>query len=187
MSIRVRAATVADYEAAGAICVAAYRAAGQLSAGANDYGTALADVASRAGQAEILVAVDEQDDVLGCVTFAEPGTVWAELSQPNAPEFRMLAVAPSAQGRGVGSALVTACLERAAELGYPAVVICVRDFVESAKRLYARMGFVRMPELDWSPAPDVHLEALRFDLRQVPAVPVVPVSSNSSATASPAS
>ena len=30
--------------------------------------------------------------------------------------------------------------------------------------LYARIGFVEVPELDWWPAPDVHLRAFSFDL-----------------------
>jgi ribosomal protein S18 acetylase RimI-like enzyme len=76
----------------------------------------------------------------------------------------MLAVAPSAQGKGVGRKLAQACLDRARELGCKAVVICVRDFSKDAQRLYDRMGFVAAPELDWSPMEDVRLLGLRYDL-----------------------
>ena len=34
-----------------------------------------------------------------------------------------------------------------------------------AQRLYERAGFVREPQRDWSPVPDVHLIAYRLDLR----------------------
>lgn len=173
MTLRVRAATESEYVAAGDICVAAYRADGQLPpplppgdpAGEFDYSIRLADVAGRVKHADVLVAVDERDEVLGCVTFVRPDSEYAELSTPDEAEFRMLAVAPSAQGRGVGAALVQTCLDRAGELGYQGMVICVRDFNDTAKRLYARFGFTRAPERDFSPVPNVRLEALRLDLR----------------------
>ena len=65
----------------------------------------------------------------------------------------MLAVDPAAQGRGVGEALVRACVARAREVGAGAIVICARDFTVAAHRLYERLGFVRTPERDWSPLP----------------------------------
>ena len=43
-------------------------------------------------------------------------------------------------------------------------MICVRGFSEPAHRLYARLGFVRIPERDWSPFPGVDLWALRLPL-----------------------
>jgi ribosomal protein S18 acetylase RimI-like enzyme len=126
-------------------------------------------VAARAVHGEVFVAVDG-DRVLGSVTFVLPGTRYSELSRPGEAEFRMLAVDPAAQGRRVGEALVRACLARAVELGCVAVVICARDFSAPAHRLYDRLGFVRTPELDWSPVAGVDLLALRLDLatRAVP-------------------
>ena len=55
--------------------------------------------------------------MLGSVTFVLPGTAYAEMAGPGEAEFRMLAVDPAAQGRGVGEALVRACLERATDAG----------------------------------------------------------------------
>jgi hypothetical protein len=65
----------------------------------------------------------------------------------------MLAVSPSAQGRGVGAALVGACRDLAIQVGASAIIICTRDFALAALRLYARLGFVRVPERDWSMLP----------------------------------
>lgn len=72
----------------------------------------------------------------------------------------MLAVHPAAQGRGVGEALVRACLARAAGHDCRQMVISTRDIATAAHRLYTRLGFRRLPERDWSPAPGVHLLAL---------------------------
>jgi ribosomal protein S18 acetylase RimI-like enzyme len=163
MTVKIRVARPDDHEAVARVSVAAYEADGQLK-GEHGYERVLADVSSRAAGGELLVAVDEADTVLGTATFVLPGTAYAELSGPGEAEFRMLAVDPAAQGRGVGEALARACIARAAGLGCHAVVICARDFAEAAQRLYARMGFVRTPERDWSPLPGVHLLALRLTL-----------------------
>ncbi|MCZ7378604.1 GNAT family N-acetyltransferase [Micromonospora sp. WMMC250] len=163
--LRVRPAEQADFPAVARLTVAAYEADGQLK-GEHGYGAVLADVSTRAASGEVLVAVDEATDaVLGSVTFVLPGTRFAELSGPGEAEFRMLAVDPGAQGRGVGAALAQACVARATELGCVAVVICVRaGMAQSAHRLYSRLGFARAPEKDWSPAPGVDLLGLRLDL-----------------------
>ncbi|MEU5782943.1 GNAT family N-acetyltransferase [Micromonospora lupini] len=161
----VRLADTADFPAVARLTVAAYEADGQLK-GEHGYGAVLADVSTRAASGEVLIAVDEATGaVLGSVTFVLPGTPFAELSGQGEAEFRMLAVDPAAQGRGVGAALAQACVDRAAELGCTAVVICVRaGMAVSAHRLYERLGFVRMPEKDWSPVEGVALLGLRLEL-----------------------
>ncbi|WP_328343291.1 GNAT family N-acetyltransferase [Micromonospora sp. NBC_00421] len=166
----VRRAVPAEFAAVARLTVAAYEADGQLK-GEHGYGGVLADVAARAEHGEILVAVDEVTGaVLGSVTFVLPGSPYAELSGPGEAEFRMLAVDPAAQGRGVGAELARACLSRAADQGCAAVVICVRSgLADAAHRLYAGLGFVRTPERDWSPLPGVDLLGLRRELTSGPA------------------
>jgi len=93
-----------------------------------------------------------------------PGTRYAELSKPGEAEFRMLAVDPAAQRRGVARALVRACVERASAAGCGSLVICTRDRNTAAFALYDRFGFVREPALDWVPVPGVNLLGLRLKL-----------------------
>jgi ribosomal protein S18 acetylase RimI-like enzyme len=76
----------------------------------------------------------------------------------------MLGVAPEARRRGVADALVGTCLERSRELGYTAVVLSSLPEQQAAQRIYARLGFRRTPDLDWSPMPGVDLLAFRLDL-----------------------
>ena len=72
---------------------------------------------------------------------------------------------PAGRGRGVGETLVRHCIQLATEAGSTAVVISTAQWMSTAHRLYGRLGFVRAPERDWSPRPDVRLIAM---VRQLP-------------------
>lgn len=162
MAFSVRPAGPDDFAAVGRLTVAAYHADGQLAGETGGYSGMLADVAARAVDGQVLVAVDDDTGrILGSVTFCLAGTAYAQLAQAGEAEFRMLAVDPAAQGRGVGEALVRACLASAEAAGCHGVVICTRDFAATAQRLYARLGFTRDPALDWSLLPGVNLLGLR--------------------------
>jgi predicted N-acetyltransferase YhbS len=130
-----------------------------------DYEAELADVATRARLAEVLVAVDDDGTVLGGVTFVPAGdNPLAEHTVPGASSIRMLAVAGAAQGRGVGEALVRACIERARGLGCQHVVLHSTTWMQTAHRLYGRLGFERRPDLDWTPVPDIALMGFSLTL-----------------------
>ncbi len=162
MTVLIRVARPDDYPDIGRLTVAAYRATGQLGDETRGYRQVLLDVAGRAAEGTVLVAVDPQSDQpLGAVTFVLPGSRYSELAGDGEAEFRMLAVDPAAQGGGVGRLLVDECLRRAAAAGCAAVVLCYRDFVTSAQRLYTAMGFERIPERDWEPVPGVRLLGMR--------------------------
>jgi ribosomal protein S18 acetylase RimI-like enzyme len=163
VTLSVRLATPADYDAVARFTVDAYRDDGQLVT-PTGYEQVLADVETRAKESDLLVAEDEQGRVVGAVAYVLPGSRYAELSRDGEAEFRMLAVDPSAQRSGAGEALARACLSRAEQAGATAVVICVRDISHRAQKLYAKLGFQRVPELDWSPVAGVNLWALRCEL-----------------------
>jgi GNAT superfamily N-acetyltransferase len=160
--VRVRRARVEELDAVGELTVAAYVADGMDLA--DSYVEVLADAARRAGDADLLVAVDADDRLLGTVTVCEPGTPWAEVSRPGELEFRMLAVTPAAQGRGVGERLIRAVLDRADERGVYRVVLCSSDYMHVAHRLYHRLGFTRLPCRDWQPVPGLQLLAFALEL-----------------------
>jgi ribosomal protein S18 acetylase RimI-like enzyme len=163
--LTIRLARSDELKAVGDLTLRAYVADGYFSEGvARPYQSHLADAHSRAEQAELLVAVDADDTLLGTVTIALPGTPYAEVSREGELEFRMLAVNPSARKRGVGGALIQAVLDRARELGYARVVLCSQDTMVGVQGIYRRLGFQRMPERDWDPLPDVKLVAYGLDL-----------------------
>ncbi|WP_328646460.1 GNAT family N-acetyltransferase [Amycolatopsis sp. NBC_00348] len=161
--VEIRPPRPEEYAAAGEVTVQAYDVDGHLT-GDVGYDAVLRDVARRVELAEVLVAVGEAGDVLGCVTIVRPGSAYAEISRPGELEFRMLAVAPSARGRGVGEALTRAVLDRARTLGLRRVVLSSLDGMRSAHRLYERLGFTRLPERDWRPFPHISLVAYQIDV-----------------------
>jgi ribosomal protein S18 acetylase RimI-like enzyme len=162
-AVTVRRALAAELRRAGEVCVAAYSADGSLAPG-DPYAGKLADAARRADEAELLVAVDGDGTVVGSVTVCPAGTTFAEVGRAGEVEFRMLAVDPAAHGRGVGTALVSAVLDRARELGASRVVLSSAAGMAAARRLYDRMGFTRLPERDWEPVAGVVLLAYGRDL-----------------------
>jgi len=159
----IRPATEADLPAVGSVTVEAYRVNGYLE-GTDDYADTLADAESRFHAAELLVAVDDAGEVLGSVTVVLPGTPYAEISQPGELEFRMLSVAASARGRGVGEALVRTVIDRARQAGIGQVVLSSSEKMAAAHRLYERLGFTRLPERDWAPLPGINLVAYAYGM-----------------------
>jgi GNAT superfamily N-acetyltransferase len=102
--------------------------------------------------------------VLGTVTFCPDGSRYREIARADEAEFRMLAVRPDAQGRGIGRALTVACIERARAHGFRALVLSTPAGAAVPHRLYESMGFVRVPARDWSPVPGVDLIAYSLAL-----------------------
>ena len=153
----------------GEVTVAAYRAvyAGTGRDLPDFYEAELRYVAGRAVDADMLVAVETGPGgrLLGGVTYVPgPESSSAEFEFEDAAGIRALAVAPDAQGRGVGEALTRACVERARAAGKAQLVLHSTDWMTAAHRLYERLGFERVPSLDWQPLPDFWLRAFRLKL-----------------------
>ncbi|MGW4159646.1 GNAT family N-acetyltransferase [Streptomyces sp. NPDC004788] len=155
MDFTIRAVRPEEYEELGEITGRAYLDDGFLVFGDSDwYLGELRDVAKRAARSDVLVAVDGDGTVLGGVTFVpEPGAM-ADLAGAGEAEIRMLAVDGAARGRGVGEALVRACVERARAAGCVRIVLSTQSTMHGAHRIYERLGFHRTPERDWNPIPD---------------------------------
>ncbi|MCA1842370.1 MAG: GNAT family N-acetyltransferase [Actinobacteria bacterium] len=172
--MRVREATKEDFDEIGRLTVAAYRALDTWVG--DDYAAHLADVAARAEAENTIVLVAEDGlptqaavtaavvagadgaaaatpagaRILGSVTLTIGGGPYFEWD-PEADGdcgFRMLAVDPEAQGRGVGPRLVADCLERARAAGCRRMIIGSTEWMITAHRIYERIGFRRAPHLD---------------------------------------
>lgn len=88
-------------------------------------------------------AVDDEGEPLGAAWVRllpadRPGYGYVA---DDVPELSM-AVRAHARGRGVGSALLDACLAAVRRSGAPAVSLSVEDGNEEARAMYVRRGFV---------------------------------------------
>jgi GNAT superfamily N-acetyltransferase len=157
--IVVREARTSELPEAGDVVVRAYRALpGQPGPSFESYLEHVRDAAGRAGVCPVLVAVDGDDRLLGCVTYVpDRGNPFAEVQRGDEAGFRMLGVAPEAQGRGAGRALVEACIAHAREERRSGLAISTSPVMRTAHRLYERLGFRRAPDRDFEPVEGVHL------------------------------
>ncbi|MGO8875910.1 MAG: GNAT family N-acetyltransferase [Acidimicrobiales bacterium] len=147
-AIQIRPARPDEYSAIGQITVDAYR---DLWRGDHygSYEDQLLAVAERAADSVVLVAVDEEGELLGGVTYVpDSDRAMTEFDDPEAAGIRMLAVRPDHQSRGVGRALTQACIDRARADGRARIILHSTEVMVRARAMYERMGFVPTPDLD---------------------------------------
>ncbi len=163
--ISVRPAVETDFDAVARITRDSYLAAGYFDDADHPYMRKVQDVALRAGQATVWVA-ERAGQVVGSVTLARAGEPYADIALHDELEFRMLVVDPAVQRSGAGKAMMAAILEHAKELdGVKGVSLTTGSTWESARGLYSKTGFARVPERDWYvPGTDIKLLVYRLDL-----------------------
>jgi ribosomal protein S18 acetylase RimI-like enzyme len=173
--VQIRPVRPEEYQTAGQVVLSAYEAL-PGSHMTEEYAALLADVARRSVEAEVLAAVGQSAEgrtaaaqgLLGCVTFVpDASSPWAEMLAEDESGARMLAVSPAAQGRGIGRALLGACIGRARELGRSGLLLHSTPWMPAAHHLYEKAGFTRVPERDWRPIPEVPLLAFRLDVARL--------------------
>jgi GNAT superfamily N-acetyltransferase len=111
------------------------------------------------------IVAEKKGVILGAVLLYPPGTAFStpEEGPLTCPEVRLLAVAPEARGQGIGTALMKECIRRARQGGAACLNLHTTDMMQVAMRMYERMGFVRAPELDFHPDPNVTVKAYRLE------------------------
>jgi ribosomal protein S18 acetylase RimI-like enzyme len=143
----VRDAQPGDYAAIARITVDVFIGEGYVERDAAEH---LRDIDSRAAVTTLLVAQTVSEPlVVGAVSLAPAGSAYSQIGRGREAELRMLVVDSAWRGRGVGEALVRACLERARSGGVAAVVLSTQPLMLASQRLYERLSFRRTPERDW--------------------------------------
>jgi GNAT superfamily N-acetyltransferase len=116
-----------------------------------------------------LIVAEAAGAVMGSVLLQPAGSVMTEPGSAGEtrlaePELRLLAVGPAGRGGGVGRRLMDECIRRSRAAGAPALTLHTTDMMRVAMGLYARMGFARAGELDFTPAPGVVVKGYRLAL-----------------------
>jgi ribosomal protein S18 acetylase RimI-like enzyme len=155
-TVDIRDARPEEFGHIGELRVAAYQADGFL-AEPSAYADTLR-VLGMDGSGEILAAVDD-GDILGTVTLVTWPHGGEVLRAPGEGEIRALAVASTARGRGIGRALLTAVMRRAAAREVRELLLLTEPDMRAAQHLYAEAGFGRRPDRDYEYAPGYRLLA----------------------------
>ncbi len=145
--VRVRVARGDDLDAVGALTLRSYDA---LTTFSDEYREQLGNARLRADtDATILVGI-VGTEVVGSLALSVGHTEMFEhrFGVDGDCNFRMLAVDPPFEGRGVGRALVRDAIDRARAAGCRRMVITSMDFMVRAHAMYDRFGFTRRPDLD---------------------------------------
>jgi len=171
--LTIRDANGEDLDAVSALLIDAYaqfmppprEITAEESAGWDGYRRNIADVWSRVPVSSTIVA-ERDGKLLGSVNYYAPGQAdsvdgawpdgWASI--------RLLGVSPQARGLGIGRALMEECLRRARADGATTMGLHTTRLMDVARAMYLRLGFRRVPEYDFHPAPDFTVEAFQLDL-----------------------
>jgi putative acetyltransferase len=95
----------------------------------------------------LLIARDDAGELVGSVAVKR--------LPDGAAELKRLYVRPPARGTGLGRTLAAAAIERARELGYATIRLDTLPRMESARRIYASLGFVPGEPYSDNPIPNV--------------------------------
>ncbi len=79
-----------------------------------------------------------------------------DADEANACEMKRLFVRPAFRRFGLGRMLAEALLDEARRAGYSAMLLDTLDEMESARELYASLGFVEVPPYYFNPIPGAH-------------------------------
>ncbi len=99
-----------------------------------------------------LVLAEVEGDVAGCCALRPLDTS----DYPNAAEMKRLYVRKAFRGFGLGRTLAEAILEAAHRLGYSTVLLDTLDQMETARALYADLGFIEIPPYYHNPFAGAH-------------------------------
>lgn len=141
--MEIREATPDEHDVAGRITAAAYR----RFVRDEGYLERIADLSDRATRTVILVAL-EDGAIVGSLTLELDRRVNPDDDplEAHRAHIRMLGVAPEAQGRGIGRALMREAEHSALEAGKTEMTLHTTAAMTSAQAMYDALGYERTGE-----------------------------------------
>jgi ribosomal protein S18 acetylase RimI-like enzyme len=159
----IRDARPGEYAAVGELRMAAYRELGLLPEGSG-YAETLRGLGFGGGCLTLVAADEAGNGILGTIMLQPFGPASELARDETEADVRAFAVAPQAQGQGVGRKLLLAVIECAGTRGVRRLRLCTESAMQAAQHLYATTGFSRTPDLDWEPVPGLTLRAYELAL-----------------------
>ncbi|HEY9718874.1 MAG TPA: GNAT family N-acetyltransferase [Trichormus sp.] len=112
-----------------------------------------------------LIVAKSDDTIYGAVIYCQP----YEKRMANAivknpfPEMRLLAVPAEHRNHGVAAKLIEYCEDKARSSGSPTITLHTTVLMQTAKQMYERRGYLRYPDIDFTPAPGFVVWGFRKD------------------------
>jgi predicted N-acetyltransferase YhbS len=173
LTLSVRDARASDHPAIRGVLLAAYReyATALPPAVFDGYLADILDLDGRARDGRLVVA-EHAGRIVGSVTYYDDAAAEGIGWPTGWAGARALGVDPAVRGRGIGHALMRACLERAHVADAAVLCLHTAEFMTAAVAMYLAMGFRRVPAFDFDAArhlrldgaPPVRVIAFRLDL-----------------------
>lgn len=117
---------------------------------------------------EIIVASDS-DNIAGAVVYFGDmqyyGSGGTATQEKDAAGFRLLAVDPAARNAGIGKMLTLACIDKAHQQGRAQLIIHSTAAMQTAWKMYEKIGFKRAEELDFMQS-SLPVYGFRYQLKQ---------------------
>jgi ribosomal protein S18 acetylase RimI-like enzyme len=139
-AVSIRNFTTTDQDAVNRVACAAWEQYALSFQGWDRLAAFLANTASLASDAELIVA-ERGGLVVGVVGYVGPLRPRETIFPPDWAIIRMLSVMPAERGRGIGRLLTNACIERARRDGVTIIGLHTSPVMRSALDLYLSMGF----------------------------------------------
>ena len=120
-----------------------------------DYYKMLANIGSFTEKpgASLLIAISPKKKICGGVVYFGDmkfyGSGGTASLEENASGFRLLAVDPTVQGKGIGKLLINACFQKARNENQKQMVIHSTQAMQVAWKMYEKLGFERSEDLDF--------------------------------------
>ena len=153
----VRNATAAEFLEIGKLMVEVYSQLDGFPKQSDqpDYYKMLANVGELTAKSgtELLTAVSGDGVITGAVVYFSDmqnyGSGGTATREQYASGFRLLAVHPSFRGEGIGKLLTNECIRKAKEKNHFHLVIHTTKAMQTAWKMYEKMGFKRAEDLDF--------------------------------------
>jgi ribosomal protein S18 acetylase RimI-like enzyme len=116
---------------------------------------------------EVFIA-EFNGEILGSVALFPPNadSYKGRVDLQDYPEIRMLAILPHARNKGAASLLIEECIKRSKTRNSKYVGLHTGEFMVNAMNLYEKLGFERVPELDFIPADDgIVVKGYRYEIK----------------------
>ncbi len=149
--IKTRDARIDEIDSVSTLLEESYREYASLvpAEAWESYRQDILDVRGRLRDSELIVA-EFDGRLVGAVTLYLHGS--PSLSWPEGwAGIRLLGVLPGYRRKGVGAALMDECVRRCRNAGLTTIGLHTTTAMAGARRIYERMGFVRVPQYDFAP------------------------------------